>query len=295
MKQPVKRLVEIPNPCTEDWEQMKIGVRSRFCDSCQKNVKDFTQMDRREILEYLLLNRNQQVCGRINPSQMDFSHSDILVTIRSLSHHHKNTDLSFYILTIGALMLSGCSDSPQAAKNDAITLEFSPQDSVNVDTTSQQCTTSSIGKPTLKTVEASDVMPTMGAPVISPPLPVEQLLGDIIYVEPSKPAEDKVYQFPEVMPKFKGGVDSLMQYIQQNLVYPERERKKRIEGTVYAKFIIDKEGKITQPQIIRSVPKSKNFDREVIRVIRSMPDWTPGKQNGYPVDTEFNLPIQFKL
>lgn len=291
----MKRLVDIPNPCTEDWEQMKIGVRSRFCDNCQKNVKDFTQMDRREILEYLLVNRNQKVCGRINPSQLDFSYSDILVTIRSLSHHHKNTDLSFYILTIGALMLAGCSDSPQVAKNVDTILEIAPQDSVTVDTTSQQCTTSSIGKLTQKTGEASDVIPTMGAPVISPPPSGERLLGDMIYIEPSQPAEDKVYQFPEVMPKFKGGVDSLMQYIQQNLVYPERERKKKIEGTVYAKFIINKEGKITQPQIIRSVPKSKNFDHEVIRVIRSMPDWTPGAQNGYPVDTEFNLPIQFKL
>lgn len=290
----MKKLVDIPNPCTEDWEQMKIGVRSRFCDSCQKNVKDFTQMDRREILEYLLLNRNQQVCGRINPSQMDFSHSDILVTIRSLSHHHRNTDLSFYILTISTLMLAGCNDSPQPVKNDGITLEFTPQDSVDVDTTNQKCTTTSMGKATLKPIETSEGFPTMGAPVISPPPPTEQLLGDIIYIEPS-PAENKVYQFPEVMPQFKGGIDSLMQYIRQHLVYPERERKKKIEGTVYAKFIIDKEGKITQPKIIRSVPKSKNFDSEVIRVIRSMPDWIPGKQNGQPVDTEFNLPIQFKL
>lgn len=294
MKQQMKKLVDIPNPCTEDWEQMKIGVRSRFCDSCQKHVKDFTQMDRREILEYLLLNRNQQVCGRINPAQMDFSYSDILVTIRSLSHHHRNTDLSFYILTIGALLLTGCNDSPPTTKNDGITLEFAPQDSVDVDTTRRECTTSSNDKSIQTTCEASDVSPTMGAPVISPPSSTEQLLGDIVYIEPS-PAEEKVCQFPEVMPQFKGGVDSLIQYIRQHLVYPERERKKKIEGTVYVKFIIDKEGKIKQPQIIRSVPKSKNFDHEVIRVIRSMPDWTPGKQNGHPVDTEFNLPIQFKL
>ena len=101
----------IPNPCHEDWNKMKIGLHSRFCESCQKNVTDFTEMSRPEILAYLLENYGKETCGRLRPSQLDFHHTDLLVTIKSLTAKHKSSNLPFYLLTLGTLMLSGCGNT----------------------------------------------------------------------------------------------------------------------------------------------------------------------------------------
>lgn len=102
---------QIAEPCSENWETMKIGLHSRFCENCKKDVVDFTKKNRQQILEYLLENHNRQVCGHIRPSQLDFSHSDFLITINNLSKRTNNTNLSFYLLTMGALLLSSCNTS----------------------------------------------------------------------------------------------------------------------------------------------------------------------------------------
>ncbi len=87
----------IDNPCSEDWNKMKIGLHSRFCDKCEKNVMDFTNKSRQEILEYLLTNYDKRVCGRIYRSQLDFSDTDFLVTIKAISRKNKNPNLAFYL------------------------------------------------------------------------------------------------------------------------------------------------------------------------------------------------------
>lgn len=97
------------------------------------------------------------------------------------------------------------------------------------------------------------------------------------------------------MPEYKDGIDSLMSYLRRNLVYPNWERENKIEGKVFVNFIVDKNGKINNPRILRSVEGSKNFDKEVMRVVSNMPNWIPGKQDGKYVDVKFNLPISFEL
>lgn len=97
------------------------------------------------------------------------------------------------------------------------------------------------------------------------------------------------------MPGFKGGIDSLMNFIQRNLHYPQWEREHKIEGTVHVKFIVDKKGKVKDAKITKSVAGSRNMDASVLRIINSMPDWIPGKDNGDAVNVEFHLPILFKL
>ena len=87
-------MINIKNPCTENWNEMKIALSSRFCDNCQKNVIDFTDKSRVEILEYLISNKSESVCGRIYRSQLDFSNTDLFVTIQSLS---KNNNTSIQV------------------------------------------------------------------------------------------------------------------------------------------------------------------------------------------------------
>lgn len=295
----------IPDPCSESWDTMKIGVHSRFCDSCRKNVMDFTTKSRGEILEYLLTNYNKQVCGRIRPSQLDFSHSDLLITIRALTKHHRDSNLSFYLLAAGTLMLTGCTPAPSGKQPEIV-----PKTEVIVptipasDSTGQQCAlpekekTDSLPE-RIEITEQNFIMGDIMVVLPEPPPSVttkDDFLVGFVAMDPTfSERGNSIYRYPEVMPEFAGGIDSLMSYIQGNLHYPKWEQKKKIKGTVYVEFIIDKTGKVRNPVIIESVPGSKNFDSEVIRVIENMPRWIPGKNNGKAVDTEFRLPVKFQL
>src|SRR5690349_18303764 len=91
--------------CPENWDKMKIGLVSRYCENCKRDVQDFTTLTREEILQYLLTNRNNKVCGRVFKSQLDYHHEEILVIIESFIKKSRNTNLSFYLLAIGTMML----------------------------------------------------------------------------------------------------------------------------------------------------------------------------------------------
>ena len=101
----------IPTPCPEDWEKIKIGLTSRFCESCTKVVMDFTKMSRQEILEYLLENQGQPTCGRILPSQLDFTRRDIVVTLHQMKKRYPRHQLPMAVMIIAGMMLAGCNGS----------------------------------------------------------------------------------------------------------------------------------------------------------------------------------------
>ena len=97
----------------------------------------------------------------------------------------------------------------------------------------------------------------------------------------------------EKMPEFIGGDKARVKYLRDNLKYPGPERTAGIEGTVYLKFLVNEKGEIKNVKILRGV--SENIDKEAIRVLKDMPNWSPGKQRGKPVNVSFNLRISFKL
>lgn len=105
--------------------------------------------------------------------------------------------------------------------------------------------------------------------------------------------KNKVYFIVEEMPEFQGGEDTLRKYISEEVKYPEIARKNGIQGKVYITFYVDKNGKVTNPKVIRGVDSS--LDKEALRVVKGMPDWKPGKEKGEPVNVSFTIPIAFKL
>ena len=111
----------------------------------------------------------------------------------------------------------------------------------------------------------------------------------------NNPLDTKVYQFAEKMPEYKEGMDAMFAFVKKNLKYPSYERDHKIEGNVYVRFVVEKDGSLTHPQIMKSVVGSKNFDAEVIRIINKMPKWSPGQNQGKDVAVYMTLPIQFKL
>lgn len=106
-------------------------------------------------------------------------------------------------------------------------------------------------------------------------------------------SDKKAYDTPEVLPEFPGGLSAMMQWLANNIRYPKEAHDQDIEGKVVVRFVVTKEGKVTDPSIVKSVAPS--LDAEALRVVGEMPDWTPGKNDGAAVDCGFALPINFKL
>ena len=97
----------------------------------------------------------------------------------------------------------------------------------------------------------------------------------------------------QVQPDFPGGINNLYKFLKNNIKYPENESANEIDGTVYVQFIVGKDGNIREVSIAR--PVSSGLDEEAVRVVKAMPAWNPGKQNGMPVAVKFMLPIKFKM
>ncbi len=116
---------------------------------------------------------------------------------------------------------------------------------------------------------------------------------EIAQPEPPKEEENKVFDVVEEQPSFPGGPAAMMQWLKDNIKYPVVAAENGIEGRVIVQFVVSKTGSISDVRVARGVDPS--LDREAIRVVSSMPKWTPGKQNGTTVNVRYTLPVTFKL
>ncbi|MGL4630219.1 MAG: energy transducer TonB [Leadbetterella sp.] len=101
--------------------------------------------------------------------------------------------------------------------------------------------------------------------------------------------DDKIFEKPDVQPEFPGGISSLYKFLGENIKYPEKAHKANVSGKVFAKFVVEKDGSISNIQILRGI--GFGVDEEVIRVIKLMPIWSPGQKNGKACRSFFNMPI----
>jgi len=97
----------------------------------------------------------------------------------------------------------------------------------------------------------------------------------------------------EIEPEFNGGQEALRKFLMENLIYPKIAIDSNIQGRVYATFIVEKDGEVTNASIKRGVHPS--LDTEVLRLIAIMPNWKPGLKNNEPVRSRFMLPVKFDL
>jgi periplasmic protein TonB len=120
--------------------------------------------------------------------------------------------------------------------------------------------------------------------------------GEKIIDLPPDPVVDpdagKVFTVVEEMPSFPGGEEKLFEFLSK-IKYPSIARENGISGRVYVTFVVDKDGKIKDAKVLRGI--GGGCDEEALRVVRSMPDWKPGRQNGRNVSVQYNLPVNFNL
>lgn len=110
---------------------------------------------------------------------------------------------------------------------------------------------------------------------------------------PKNEEENKVFDVVEEQPSFPGGQGALMSWLHDNIKYPVVAAENGIQGKVIVQFIVGKNGSISNVKVLRSVDPS--LDKEAVRVVSNMPNWTPGKQNGASVNVRFTLPVTFRL
>ncbi|MDP4207174.1 MAG: TonB family protein [Bacteroidota bacterium] len=105
--------------------------------------------------------------------------------------------------------------------------------------------------------------------------------------------KEEIFQQVEQMPDYPGGTDALSKFLSENIKYPKTAAEMGISGRVYVKFVVNKQGEISNVSVLRGI--GGGCDEEAVRVVKMMPNWKPGKQNGMPVNTYFTLPIVFRL
>ncbi len=119
----------------------------------------------------------------------------------------------------------------------------------------------------------------------------------VISAPVSAPIEEEdsqvIFQVVEKMPSFPGGDAALFKFLNDNVKYPVIAQENGVQGRVICQFVVNRDGSIVDVEVVRSIDPS--LDKEAIRVIKSMPKWSPGQQRGKPVRVKYTLPVNFKL
>ena len=121
---------------------------------------------------------------------------------------------------------------------------------------------------------------------------VEQVEQTILEVEEVEEEIDEVFTVVESYPEPKGGMQAFLKYLYENIEYPKKALRARVDGKVFVQFVVDKDGTLTNLEVIKGV--GMGCDEEAIRVLKASPKWNPGKQRGRAVKVKRVLPIIFK-
>ncbi|MCM1489796.1 MAG: energy transducer TonB [Muribaculum sp.] len=115
----------------------------------------------------------------------------------------------------------------------------------------------------------------------------------VVVEEKPAPKEEEIFVAVEQQAEFPGGMPALMKWLSSNIRYPEAAQQNDVQGRVIVKFVVEKDGSVSQAQILKGV--DKDLDKEALRVVNKMPKWQAGKNNGVSVRSYFTLPVQFRL
>ncbi len=143
----------------------------------------------------------------------------------------------------------------------------------------------------IDTSETWSMEPVFTNPPIDTTFRVEGSTEKPVVLDPV--IETPVHLIVEEMPEYIGGEEARLQYLRDNIHYPQLAKEADVQGTVYITFIIDEGGNLTHLEVARGI--GAGCDEEALRVLKSMPKWNPGKQDGKPVRVKYAMPVLFKL
>jgi TonB family protein len=146
---------------------------------------------------------------------------------------------------------------------------------------------------TTSTQEAASVAAYDTRKVAEEKAEVEQGRRDVEQQVQTQNGDTKVYAFADEMPQYPGGNEALKKHIKDNVKYPQTAKEQAVSGTVYISYVVSAAGKVTNVKVWKSV--SKDLDNEAVRVVSSLKDFTPGKQDGKQVSVQMTIPVKFSL
>jgi protein TonB len=122
---------------------------------------------------------------------------------------------------------------------------------------------------------------------------VQEYVAPVKSVEEESAEEAQIFMVVESMPEYPGGEAALYTFLAENIKYPQMAKESGIQGRVFVTFVVERNGSVTDVRVLRGI--GGGCDEEAIRVVKSMPTWTPGKQRGKSVRVQYNLPVKFTL
>jgi TonB family protein len=275
----------INNPCTEDWDKMKIGLVSRYCEVCTKDVMDFTKLSRQEIVEYLLENQGKKTCGRILPSQLDFTRKDIIVTLHKIKNRYPNHQIPLAITLLAGMMLTGCNMN----KNEEIKQEqhkttvgkIEKKEETNNSNKKEEKANNKISHSISKNHSSS-------TNILKSEIDNQSIENDTLIDKKTEISQENFIlgEVVDEWPEYHKGSENLNEYIQKNY---SKKSKKYANQKIIVEFIVEANGKISNIKIVKSV--AENYDKEAIKTIQKMPDWLPYKYNGKKISSRVKLEI----
>ncbi|WP_281235457.1 energy transducer TonB [Flavobacterium gelatinilyticum] len=264
----------IPEPCHENWDKMTPSENGRFCMSCSKTVIDFTAMLPEEIQHYFIQNQNEKICGRFKNSQL----ASITIQIPdrilySQTNYHKMFLLALFI-AMGTTLFS-CADA-EGNKNsiDKIEIVGNTEQNQNESKAVPACYGHQF-EPKKQKEERHHV--TMGAIVPPDAFQEGNFKYHIIYNQTDL----------DVLPVSKNGMEKFYDFFNKNYTAPNKTEK--FKGKISILFVVEEDGRLSNFNIVNDTPKE--IGEEAIRVLKTAPNWIPGKLKNRVVRSSYTLPI----
>jgi hypothetical protein len=267
----------IPEPCNESWDAMTPKDNGRFCMNCSKTVIDFTTMLPEEVQHFFIQNQNERICGRFKNSQLETMTIQIPSRVLYTQTNYTKMFLLALFIAMGTTLFS-CQDK-DGNKNRIGKIEIVDNKGQNQEEseTTSWCYGHEIeSKKREKHVEKPIGRFTTGAIMMHE----EPLSYDIIYNSTDL----------DILPVPEKGMENFLDFFTKNYIIPKTE--KGFKGKYSIIFVIEKDGSLSNFNIVKNTPKE--IGEEAIRVLKTTPNWVPGKLKDKIVRSTYVLPITIK-
>ncbi len=273
--------VSINTPCHEDWAKMQAGNGYKFCNSCQKNVVDFTKKSDTEIVQYFTQYTGSNTCGRFNHTQLNAELPLYTAYIQHKQHFNTKNNIWGMLISFGSMLLASCSNSVKHTSIGKVKTDTLKVDSTNQKVNNDDTLDSKLGNVILEPKEPvimENIPPLTGIVALEPitgkiAMPTEHLLGDTI-------AE------PLPIPKATFDFDS---FVNKNFNYPNNYNDSNAIN-VKIEAIVNENGDITNAKLLNSSGNIE-VDKEILRVINLQPKYIPAESNGVKISSRIVLKI----
>jgi TonB family protein len=276
--------------CSENFNAMPNVTGGKYCSQCNKNTVDFTNFTGHEIFAYIKNKPPGSVCGYVKPGQVQV---DVVIQFEEAYDQLSFTKQFFFVLlfVFGASLFSIQSAQAQN-KTTTKTVQTVKGNNKSTEVAAHELIQEGFEK---FSTTVSKIIPKPVVEEWNPPIMGGYMVADppqmqVDEPEPPIPAE---IVYAESMPQFNGGGWQLNQYLAQSIHYPQYALENKIQGKVYVEFIVEADGKVTTPKVLKTPDESLSV--EAIRVLLAMPRWQPATYKGRNVASRYVLPVSFKL